>query len=77
MKFYGAKVIKRMKEIQFNRYKLLFLLQRHIHINYICVGYYTIYAHVAQWIEQRFPKPLVGGSIPLVGTIVSLEPLII
>ncbi len=25
-------------------------------------------ARVAQRIEQRFPKPLVGGSIPLPGT---------
>ena len=24
---------------------------------------------VAQWIEQRFPKPLVGGSTPLRDTI--------
>jgi hypothetical protein len=26
-------------------------------------------AWVAQWIEQKFPKLLVGGSIPLPGTI--------
>ena len=26
-------------------------------------------ARVAQWIEQKFPKLLVGGSIPLPGTI--------
>ena len=26
-------------------------------------------ARVAQWIEQKFPKLLVGGSIPLSGTI--------
>ena len=25
-------------------------------------------ARVAQWIEQKFPKLLVGGSIPLPGT---------
>ena len=25
-------------------------------------------ARVAQWIEQRFPKPLVAGSIPVPGT---------
>ena len=25
-------------------------------------------ARVAQWIEQKFPKLLVGGSIPLSGT---------
>ena len=27
-----------------------------------------MYARVAQWIEQKFPKLLVGGSIPLPGT---------
>jgi hypothetical protein len=27
-----------------------------------------IFAPVAQWIEQKFPKLLVGGSIPLGGT---------
>lgn len=26
------------------------------------------FALVAQWIEQKFPKLLVGGSIPLEGT---------
>ena len=31
--------------------------------------YYTKRAWVAQWIEQKFPKLLVGGSIPLPGTI--------
>ncbi len=28
----------------------------------------AVYARVAQWIEQKFPKLLVGGSIPLPGT---------
>jgi hypothetical protein len=28
-----------------------------------------VYALVAQWIEQRFPKPCVAGSIPAGGTI--------
>ena len=28
-----------------------------------------IFAHVAQGIERRFPKPQVAGSIPAVGTI--------
>lgn len=27
------------------------------------------FAPVAQWIEQKFPKLLAGGSIPLGGTI--------
>jgi hypothetical protein len=27
-----------------------------------------MFAPVAQWIEQKFPKLLVGGSIPLGGT---------
>ncbi len=30
------------------------------------------FAWVAQWIEQKFPKLLVGGSIPLPGTIFTL-----
>jgi hypothetical protein len=30
--------------------------------------YYGTPALVAQWIEQRFPKPCVGGSIPPGGT---------
>ena len=33
----------------------------------------AVYARVAQWIEQKFPKLLVGGSIPLPGTIFTLE----
>ena len=33
-------------------------------------SYDLIYcARVAQWIEQRFPKPLVAGSTPVSGTI--------
>ena len=37
-----------------------------------CVGEFrttfrTIPAFVAQWIEQRFPKPQVAGSIPAEG----------
>ena len=27
-----------------------------------------LWARVAQWIEQKFPKLLVGGSVPLPGT---------
>ncbi len=30
--------------------------------------FYGVTAWVAQWIEQKFPKLLVGGSIPLPGT---------
>lgn len=33
-----------------------------------------IFAPVAQWIEQKFPKLLVGGSIPLGGTILIEKP---
>ena len=33
----------------------------------------AVYARVAQWIEQKFPKLLVGGSIPLPGTIFTLK----
>ena len=30
---------------------------------------FELHALVAQWIERRFPKPCVGGSTPLGGTI--------
>lgn len=33
------------------------------------IVYTTQQAWVAQWIERGFPKPCVGGSIPLPGTI--------
>jgi len=33
-------------------------------------------ALVAQWIEQRFPKPCVGGSIPPGGTIVMSQDIV-
>ena len=33
-------------------------------------------ARVAQWIEQRFPKPLVAGSIPVPGTTFELKTLL-
>ena len=36
----------------------------------------TIPASVAQWIEQRFPKPQVVGSIPTGGTMF-VEPLVV
>ena len=34
-----------------------------------CTAYRSIYAFVAQWIERRFPKPQVAGSIPAEGAI--------
>ena len=33
-------------------------------------------AFVAQWIEQRFPKPQVAGSIPAEGARVNALPLL-
>jgi hypothetical protein len=46
-----------------------------------CVGEFrttfrTIPAFVAQWIEQRFPKPQVAGSIPAEGAKVNALPLL-
>ncbi len=37
------------------------------------IVYTTQQAWVAQWIERGFPKPCVGGSIPLPGTIFTSE----
>ena len=34
-----------------------------------------INAPVAQWIEQRFPKPCAGGSTPFGRTILAVKPL--
>ena len=36
----------------------------------------NIRARVAQWIEQRFPKPLVAGSTPVSGTTFELKTLL-
>ena len=41
---------------------MTFLIEKYLKFNFL------LNALVAQWIEQKFPKLLVGGSIPLEGT---------
>ena len=36
-------------------------------------GNFSVHARIAQGIEQRFPKPLVAGSNPVPGAILSLH----